>query len=555
MKIQIIQVLNRGSETIGYLCKYEHNQGSYTCGNITNNFIRKYLEYIPSDVLNAHLTDNNEIKIDSNVPILDLNTNRIIGDTKPYKTRKERAEEYIYKSKVIGNEIMKFDIVSDEDVRLISVNNKNSTGTLVIPSFITSFGAGGVIEPEREPLKRCKYTKIILDNDPNVMLNISRLCSMMDSKEIELIVRNPECITDASSLFEFSAYVTHIDISKCNIRPTKLDHMFCNCIKLKSISGLSSIDTSKAKSMEGMFKWCTSLLEVDLSGLNTSNIADLRYMFYDCSDIKHINLSDLDLSKVRRLNNAFEDCRVLVEVEFGSNKMESLEDTDSAFHNSGIEYINLGNWVTPKLVNMTDTFRSCKHLKSAILPKNTKSLEKISYLFNNCSSLEHIDLSSLHTNSIMHAKRVFAYCDSLEEINLSKFRVKNDCDITGMFNGCQKLKRLDIGNLIVNDDNTKVRKAYSLPSIIKKCNSLEEFVVPGYIIFIETLLSNLECCSNLKVLDLSYLSTKGIINDNIISRIISTLPKLNSIILPKYVDMELIKNIGNKFKQIEFTTN
>ena len=499
-------------------------------------------------------------------------------------TNHDEAKGYELKCKIIGKKqpiIFKYE--DNDNVLLEAVVDKANLGKIIIPSFITGTIQSVITNIQKpSPFEHCRFTEIIIDNKPNIKFNADRMFMRLFSEHVKIRFTHPECIVSAKQMLAANMYLQSIDLHSftgenlidasrmfetcLNLRRLDLNsmqgdnlrytnHMFCNCIKLKSISGLSSIDTSKAKSMEGMFKWCTSLLEVDLSGLNTSNIADLRYMFYDCSDIKHINLSDLDLSKVRRLNNAFEDCRVLVEVEFGSNKMESLEDTDSAFHNSGIEYINLGNWVTPKLVNMTDTFRSCKHLKSAILPKNTKSLEKISYLFNNCSSLEHIDLSSLHTNSIMHAKRVFAYCDSLEEINLSKFRVKNDCDITGMFNGCQRLKRLDIGNLIVNDDNTKVRKAYSLPSIIKKCNSLEEFVVPGYIIFIETLLSNLECCSNLKVLDLSYLSTKGIINDNIISRIISTLPKLNSIILPKYVDMELIKNIGNKFKQIEFTTN
>ena len=45
----------------------------------------------------------------------------------------------------------------------------------------------------------------------------------------------------------------------------------------------------------------------------------------------------------------------------------------------------------------------------------------MSYMFNNCSSLEELNLSSFNTNKVNYMNGMFLQCSSLKELNLNNF--------------------------------------------------------------------------------------------------------------------------------------
>ena len=61
---------------------------------------------------------------------------------------------------------------------------------------------------------------------------------------------------------------------------------------LKSIKqiDLKKVDTSKVKSMRGMFDYCSGLTNLDVSGFDTSNATSMEDMFHHCVGLKKLDL-------------------------------------------------------------------------------------------------------------------------------------------------------------------------------------------------------------------------------------------------------------------------
>jgi surface protein len=86
------------------------------------------------------------------------------------------------------------------------------------------------------------------------------------------------------------------------------------------------------------------------------------------------------------------------------------------------------------------------------------------YMFNNCSNLTELDLSSLNfSNGMNTLEGMFNNCRSLESLNLSNFEIGEDCSVDSMLNGCNKLHTLILDNC--NEDTiSKIIWYGSLPT-------------------------------------------------------------------------------------------
>ncbi len=82
---------------------------------------------------------------------------------------------------------------------------------------------------------------------------------------------------------------------------TKMDYMFYFC---KSLTSVTSFDTSKVTNMSYMFSTCDALTTVSL--FDTSKVTNMLSMFYRCFSLKSIPL--FDTSSVINMYYMFEDC-------------------------------------------------------------------------------------------------------------------------------------------------------------------------------------------------------------------------------------------------------
>ena len=91
------------------------------------------------------------------------------------------------------------------------------------------------------------------------------------------------------------------------------------------------------------------------------------------------------------------------------------------------------------------------------------NIEKLDYIFAECSSLTSIDISNLNTSNVTSFKYMFHSCFALTSINLTNFETINAENMEGMFYHCSKLVFINLGSFPFISI-IKLVKLYPLPN-------------------------------------------------------------------------------------------
>lgn len=152
-------------------------------------------------------------------------------------------------------------------------------------------------------------------------------------------------------------------------QPDSCEYWFKKYTKLEEIENLHYLNTSKVKTMHGMFFYCTSLKSFDLSAFETSNVKDFAYLFYKCERLESLNVSSFDTSAATNMKAMFTYCQKL-------------------------KTIDLTNFETANVQNMEYMFSSCTNLKAVIVgSKFSNSNYRCNYMFKDTPAqlYSHID--------------------------------------------------------------------------------------------------------------------------------------------------------------------
>lgn len=147
-----------------------------------------------------------------------------------------------------------------------------------------------------------------------------------------------------------------------------IDDMFGFCTSLESID-MTGWDTSSVKDANAVFNGCSSLKAIDLSGWDTSSLEHMYGMFFGCGALTSLDLSSFDTSKVQTMNSLFSYCSSLVDVVVTSFDLSGLSGKGgglSAVFNecSSLATLDLSSWSIPKAMKMEDMFKNCSSLKT-----------------------------------------------------------------------------------------------------------------------------------------------------------------------------------------------
>ena len=96
----------------------------------------------------------------------DIKSNKTVNNgNKQYKSNHQLAKEYILKQKLLGVSTVKLKLLENDRVKLIEVLDKESTGTFIVPKFITDYHS---YFDDRHaihgPFNDCRFVKIIMQN-------------------------------------------------------------------------------------------------------------------------------------------------------------------------------------------------------------------------------------------------------------------------------------------------------------------------------------------------------------------------------------------------------
>lgn len=132
-----------------------------------------------------------------------------------------------------------------------------------------------------------------------------------------------------------------------------------------------------------------------------------------------------------------------------------------------LEALDLSTFNTENVTNMYGMFESCKSLKSLNLSSfNTSKVTLMVHMFNNCESLTALDLSRFNTENVKDYEYMFHSCKSLTALDLSSFNSKEILNTSIMFSGCFALKTLDISSFDTS-------KTTDMASMFSGCYALE----------------------------------------------------------------------------------
>ena len=133
-------------------------------------------------------------------------------------------------------------------------------------------------------------------------------------------------------------------------------------------------------------------------------------------------------------------------------------------------------------------------------------IKNCSYMFNKCSAITHIDLSSFDASEVTNMSYMFSECNNLQSVILSNINAANVTDMSYMFNKCSELKKIEFPETFLTEN------LENMTSMFHSCQKLSEVIFsPSFktdkVTSMKTLFGK---CYDLKRLVLIYFNTEQV---------------------------------------------
>ena len=154
---------------------------------------------------------------------------------------------------------------------------------------------------------------------------------------------------------------------------------------------------------------------------------------------------------------------------------ENIDKLDYMFYDcSSIAYIDLSYFNIKNIINMNSMFYGCNSLKDINLYYfNAENVINMGNLFQDCKSITKIDLSNSNTKNVINMDSIFRNCISLTNINLTNFNTQNVINMCNMFNGCSSISQINLTNF-----NTQ--KVTNMSFMFNGCSSLSNINLANF---------------------------------------------------------------------------
>nr|WP_256055106.1 BspA family leucine-rich repeat surface protein [Listeria monocytogenes] len=333
------------------------------------------------------------------------------------------------------------------------------------------------------------------------------------SRAEKIIIKDNDYPTASSlltteNMFKYCSSLTELDVSGLDTSAvTNMTEMFYGCNALKELDA-SNFDTSSVTDMNSMFISCSALEKLDVSNFDTSSVTDMNSMFRGCSALKKLDASNFDTSSVTNMNNMFFACASLEELNASNFDTSSVTDMNSMFrYCNKLKKLDISNFDTSSVTDMNSMFRTCSALERVDVSNfDTSSVTDMNRMFDECKSLEILDVSNFDTNSVTDMGYMFYENEKLKKLDLSNFDTSSVTDMSFMFFQCTGLEELDVSNF---DTNSVTNMSY----MFYKCAGLEELDLSNFDTSSVTDMSFMFFqCTGLEELDVSNFDTNSVTN-------------------------------------------
>ena len=180
--------------------------------------------------------------------------------------------------------------------------------------------------------------------------------------------------------------------------------------------------------------------------LFSKKLTKTNHMYFFCKSLNNIDLSNFNTENVTNMSCMFRYCEFLKNINLYNFNTQNVTDMSCMFaFCESLKNIDLSNFNTENVTDMSRMFWNCKTLRNIDLSNfNTQNVTNMSEMFSLCTSLKTVDLSKFNTQKVVDISHMFSFCESLKSIDLSSFNSQTVMDIRGIFEQCNSLKKENI---------------------------------------------------------------------------------------------------------------
>ena len=224
---------------------------------------------------------------------------------------------------------------------------------------------------------------------------------------------------------------------KDKIAPTSIDGWFYGMTQLKNsgLLHLENLDTSSCKYMRWTFAQ-SGIDTLDLRSFDVSKVVAAYATFFSCTQLTSLDISTWDLPMVGSDN---------------SGKIDNSGNLESFLQNTALETIDLSSLNLQYSLNLQSMLKGNTKLKNVIfgdkfiVGQSTTQHLNMKNMFEGCTALETLDLSSWDIYNIQNCEKMFSNCSSLTDINFGRGKwrpVSGNAVYPSTFEGCTSLVTL-----------------------------------------------------------------------------------------------------------------
>ena len=191
-------------------------------------------------------------------------------------------------------------------------------------------------------------------------------------------------------------------------------------------------------------------------------------MFQNIDSISGVDLSDFDFSGITTMKSMFVSCGNLKDIIFSDNiDTFSLMEMTTMFDScTALQSLDLSSFNTSNVKYMDGMFKNCRLLTSLNLTNFiTPKLTKIKEMFYGCQALKYLEIPNIETSNINDMDSLFCDCNSLTSLDITNFNTQKVKIMNNMFDRCRSLKSLDLSNFDTSSATT-------MKSMFSECSSL-----------------------------------------------------------------------------------
>ena len=229
-------------------------------------------------------------------------------------------------------------------------------------------------------------------------------------------------------------------------------------------------------------------------------------MFEGCSGLTSLDLSNFETGSVTDMTSMFKDCSGLTSLDVSSFDTHNVRSMKYMFGGcSGLTSLDLSNFETGSVTDMTSMFEGCSGLTSLDLSNfETGNVTNMSDMFYGCSGLTSLDISGFETDNVTNMASMFYRCSGLTSLDVSNFETGNVGNMYQMFYGCSGLTNIDVSGF-------ETGNVMSMSGMFKGCRGLRSLDVSNFETGNVTDMSSMfSVCKGLTSLDLSNFDTSKV---------------------------------------------